>query len=72
MNIRELYALDIEGRHSGDIDAGFGLSSRASRSVGSMTVGTIAFAEVGGIGWLNDNEEIVVTEERAESSGRLI
>ena len=72
MNIRELYALDIEGRRSGDVDAGFGLSSRASRGVGSMTIGTIAFAEVGGIGGLNDNEEIVVTEERAESSGRLI
>ena len=72
MNIRELYALDVEGRRGGDIDAGFGLSSRASRNVGSTTAGTIVFAELGGIGGLNDDEEIVVTEERAERSGRLV
>ena len=72
INIRELYALDIEGRRGGDIDAGFGLSSRASRSVGSLTVGTIAFTEAGGIGGSNDDEGMIVAQERAESSGRVI
>ena len=60
MNIRELYALDIEGRRGGDIDAGFGLSSRESRGVGSTTIGTIVFMELGVIGGPNDDEETVV------------
>ena len=72
VNIRELYALDIVSRRGGDIDAGFGLSSRASRGVGSTTVGTIVFAEVGRTGGLNNDEETVVAKERAESSGSLI
>ena len=73
VNIRELYALDIVSRRGGDIDAGFGLSSRASRGVGSTTVGTIVFAEVGRTEGLNNDEETVVAEERAESSSsRLI
>lgn len=67
MNIRELYALDVEGRCGDDVDAEFGLSSRGSRT----TVGTIAFADVGGIGGL-DGDEIVAIEDRAESSSRLV
>ena len=71
INIRELYALDIVTRRGGDVDAWFGLSSRASCGVWSTTVGTIVFAEVRRTGGLNDDETIVA-EERAESSGRLI
>ena len=72
MNVRELYALDTEGRLDRDIDTGFGLSSRAGRGMGgSTTMGTIAFVEGGGIGDADDDgEEIAMVEERAENSGR--
>ncbi|KAF8126805.1 hypothetical protein EV363DRAFT_1347490 [Boletus edulis] len=65
VNVRELYALETEGRK--DIDTGFGLSSGVARGVGrSTTVGTMAFAQ--GPGGLEDVEEIVMVEERAEGS----
>ncbi|KAF8452775.1 hypothetical protein L210DRAFT_3755764 [Boletus edulis BED1] len=67
VNVRELYALETEGRQDRDIDTGFGLSSGVARGVGrSTTVGTMAFAQ--GPGGLEDVEEIVMVEERAEGS----
>ena len=73
MNIRELYAVDIQGRCGGDIDTGFGLSSRAGRSVGGMTtIGTIAFAGGGGIGGSDDGEQAATGEERAQNGNRQV
>lgn len=65
MNVRELYALDTQGRCDRDIDTGFGLSFGAGRGVGmSTTIGTMAFAEGGGIGELDGEEEMAVIEEQ--------
>lgn len=68
MNVRELYALDSEGLRDRDIDTGFGLSSGTRRVGGSTTFGTMVFAEAGGIGGLDESEEIAIVEERAEQS----
>ncbi|KAF8558538.1 hypothetical protein OG21DRAFT_1481244 [Imleria badia] len=68
MNMRELYVLDMQGHCDRDIDTGFGLSSGVGRGVGgTATIGSIAFAEGGGIGGLDDGEEIATTGERAGS-----
>ena len=67
MNVRELYALDTEGRCDRDIDTGFGLPSGTGRGVGgSTTMATIAFAEEG----LENGEDIVMAEVRTEGDGR--
>lgn len=69
MNIRELYALDSAGRLVRDIDVGFGLSSEGGRDVGgSTTIGSIAFAEVGGSGGLEDDIVEIAALESEEQS----
>lgn len=71
MNIRELYALGTQGRC--DIDTGFGLSSGAGRDMGgTISVGTMVFAEGGGSGVWDDGEETATAEERAQSSVRQV
>ena len=71
MNIRELYAVDVQGRC--DIDTGFGLSSGAGqRAGGTATIGTIAFAEGGEIGGSDDGEEIAAAEESSNRSSIIL
>ncbi|KAF8123689.1 hypothetical protein EV363DRAFT_1355794 [Boletus edulis] len=66
INVRELYVLDTQCHFGGDIDTGFGLTSRGRRGVGvSTTIGTMAFAEAGATGGL---EEMAIVEGRAECS----
>ena len=66
ISIRELYALDTQGRC--DVDSGFGLSSGGGRGVGgTATIGTIAFAEAGEIRGSNDGEEAATGVECAQS-----
>ena len=70
MNIRELYALDVQARC--DIDTGFGLLSRLGAGCGvggTVTIGTIVFAEGGGIESL-DQEQEIATAEREVDNGR--
>ncbi|KAF8551869.1 hypothetical protein OG21DRAFT_221595 [Imleria badia] len=72
MDIRELYVLDLQGRCGGDLDTGFGLSSGARRGVaGTTTSERGAFERGGGIGELDDREEIALVE-RAENSHRQL
>ena len=60
MNIRELYALEV--------DTGFGLSSGVGRGVGGTTaITTMAFVEGCGIGGSDDGEETVAAGEVAQS-----
>ncbi|KAG9310095.1 hypothetical protein JVU11DRAFT_9706 [Chiua virens] len=60
LNVRELYACDVEGHGGRDIDTGFGLSTE--RGVGGSPIGTMAFAEGGEIAGLDDAEEIAMVE----------
>ena len=67
MNVRELYMLDMQGRCGDDIDSGFGLLSGTGWGAGEpTTMGTIAFVEGGGIGGLDDGEEIAMAEVSGE------
>ncbi|KAF8126819.1 hypothetical protein EV363DRAFT_1452836 [Boletus edulis] len=64
INVRELYALDSQGRLGGDIDTGFGLTSQGGHGVGTLaTIGTIAFADGNATGGLEDGEEIALAEK---------
>jgi len=63
INVRELYALDSQGRLGGGVDTGFGLTSQGGRGVGTLaTIGSIAFADGNGTGGLEDGEEIALAE----------
>ncbi|KAF8415056.1 hypothetical protein L210DRAFT_3588165 [Boletus edulis BED1] len=70
INVRELYTLDSHAHLNGGIDTGFGLTSRGRRGVGvSTTIGTMAFAEAGATGGLEDGEEMAIMEpDRAVGS----
>ena len=61
LNLRELYARDLESGHGGDIDTAFGLKSVGSRGV---VASAIVFAPGGQNEGLEQGEEIEM-EERA-------
>lgn len=64
MNVRELYALNLEGGCARDIDTGFGFSLPVERGIGGPTaIGTLAFEEDGGNGGLG-GEVMNITEEQ--------
>ncbi|KAF8126814.1 hypothetical protein EV363DRAFT_1418714 [Boletus edulis] len=71
MSVRELYAVDSQGRS--DIDTGFGLTNEARRGIGaSTTIGMIVFAEGGATSGMVDGEEMANVEEREGSDDRQI